>query len=166
MKATHFSEDTQEFLGLLAEYRVRYVIVGGEAVIYYGHARLTGDVDFFYDPSVQNALDLYKALQSFWEGSIPGLDSPEELMEKGMILQFGMPPNRIDLINTIAGLGFEEAWRSRTTVTVEIRGRPVPIHYIGLDELIRNKEAIQRPKDQEDLKYLRKAKELKQENRT
>ena len=59
MKAYHFSEDTQEFLRFLAKYGVKYVIVGGEAVIYYGYARLTGAVDFFYEDSKQNAEDLF-----------------------------------------------------------------------------------------------------------
>ncbi|MBN2124137.1 MAG: nucleotidyltransferase [Deltaproteobacteria bacterium] len=161
MKASLFSQDIQEFLGLLDEHRVRYVIVGGEAVIYYGHARLTGDVDFFYDPSPPNALKIHKTLERFWDGDIPGLESPEDLKEPGIIMQFGMPPNRIDLINTIDGVTFEEAWTNRTTVEVEMKGRSVPVHFIGLDQLIRNKEAIQRPKDQEDLKYLREAKRLK-----
>ena len=51
----HFSPDIRDFVRLLAKHDVRYMIVGGEAVIHYGHARLTGDVDFFYDPSSTNA---------------------------------------------------------------------------------------------------------------
>lgn len=47
MKVSHFSKDVREFLMLLAKYQVKYLIVGGEAVIYYGYARLTGDIDFF-----------------------------------------------------------------------------------------------------------------------
>jgi len=58
MKAFHFSEDIQDFLRLLSVYRVKYVIVGGEAVIYYGYARLTGDIDIFYEPTPGNAQNL------------------------------------------------------------------------------------------------------------
>jgi predicted nucleotidyltransferase len=52
VKASHFSEDIQEILALLAKHQVKYLIVGGEAVIYYGHARLTGDIDLFYEASL------------------------------------------------------------------------------------------------------------------
>jgi hypothetical protein len=72
MRASYFSKDVQEFLKLLASRQVKYLIVGGEAVIYHGYARLTGDVDFFFEPSKQNARKLYKALKEFWAGEIPG----------------------------------------------------------------------------------------------
>jgi len=72
MKASHFSKDAREFIELLSIHLVRYVIVGGEAVIYYGHARLTGDMDFFYDPAPENSRHLYAALQDFGEAISPG----------------------------------------------------------------------------------------------
>jgi predicted nucleotidyltransferase len=159
MKTTHFSKDIQEFLELLTKHSIKYVIVGGEAVIYYGFARLTGDVDFFYEPSRKNVLNLYRALDEFWGGDIPGINTFEELMESGTILQFGVPPNRIDLINSIDGVTFGDVWTGRTTERIEILGQTIPVHFIGLEELIMNKEKIRRPKDLEDLKYLKKAKE-------
>jgi hypothetical protein len=158
MRASYFSRDVQEFLKLLAHYEVKYLIVGGEAVIYHGYARLTGDVDFFFEPNKKNAVKLYKALHDFWEGDIPGIRAYEELMEEGLILQFGVPPNRIDLINRISGTSFREAWKGKETSSIEIRGEKVPIYLVGLEELIKNKEAMGRPKDLEDLKYLRRQK--------
>ena len=163
MKASHFSRDVQEFLELLSKYKVKYVIVGGEAVIYHGHARLTGDVDFFYETSSENVLNLFRALDEFWKGDIPGVDTPEELMEPGIILQFGVPPNRIDLVNRIEGVSFDEAWRNKATTHMDIQDQTISIHFIGLDELIRNKEALRRHKDLEDLKYWRKARKAKQQ---
>ena len=157
MRASHFSKDTQEFLLLLARHRVNYVIVAGEAVIYHGHARLTGDVDFYYEGSRENALRLNEALNEFWSGHIPGVSSPEELTEPGIILQFGMPPNRIDLLNSIDGVAFQESWENRVEVTTEISGETISVYFIGLNELVKNKEAMKRPKDLEDLKYLWKA---------
>jgi hypothetical protein len=62
MKASYFSTDVQEFIRTLAEHDVLYVIVGGEAVVYHGHARLTNGIDFFYEPTVENAEKLYAAL--------------------------------------------------------------------------------------------------------
>jgi len=62
MESSYFSPDIQEFIRLLFIHKVRYLIVGGEAVIYYGYARLTGDIDFFYERTKQNTKSLYTAL--------------------------------------------------------------------------------------------------------
>ena len=144
---------------MLAKHQVKYLIVGGEAVIYYGHARLTGDIDLFYEASPDNVANLYQTLDEFWKGDIPEVDSSEELLEPGIILQFGAPPNRLDLLNTIDGVSFQEAWSNKTTVHIRVEDNKIPVYFIGLDDLIRNKETLGRYKDLEDLKYLRKARE-------
>jgi hypothetical protein len=158
MNSSHFSKDIQDFLLLLKKHDVQYLIVGGEAVIYYGFARLTGDVDFYYRNEGDNILKLYKVLQEFWMGNIPGLKSIDELKEPGFIIQFGVPPNRIDLVNKIDNVEFEKAWENKKVEKINIRKKLIPIFYIGLKELIKNKQALNRFKDQEDLKYLRKVK--------
>jgi len=90
--ASYFSPDIRDFIALLHHHQVRYVVVGGEAVIHYGHARLTGDIDFFYDRVTENAEALFQALHAFWSGSIPGVETAGELQEEGVIIQFGRPP--------------------------------------------------------------------------
>lgn len=155
--ARHFSPDTREFLRLLHLHEVRYLIVGGEATIYYGHARLTGDVDFFYDPAPDNAKRLFEALDEFWDGAIPGLEGANDLMKPGMVIQFGRPPNRIDLINRIEEVGFQDAWQTRREAILSVRERDVPVYYLGLASLVRNKQAVGRPKDLADLVFLRGA---------
>ena len=155
--ASSFSPDIQEFLRLLHAHEVRFVIVGGEAVIFYGHIRVTGDIDVFFDREHKNAVRLFKALQEFWQGEIPELEDPSELENRGVIFQFGIPPNRIDLLNDIDGLDFEAAWRQRTRVELEGTSEKVPISYIGLEELIQNKKASGRPKDLDDLPFLLEA---------
>jgi predicted nucleotidyltransferase len=160
MKASHFTRDIQDFLRTLHIYRVKYLLVGGEAVIYYGYARLTGDVDFFYEQSEENVLNLYAALEEFWQGSIPGIEGPGELLEPRVIFQFGIPPNRIDLLSHVDGVSFRGGWENKVTTSVTINGEGIFIYFIGLDDLIANKRAIDRPKDKEDLKYLLKAKTL------
>ncbi len=152
----YFSPDILEFIELLHAHQVRYVVVGGEAVIYYGHARLTGDIDFFYDAGDQNAAALFTALRVFWKNNIPGIERPEELQEIGTIIQFGRPPHRIDLLNGIDGVSFEEAWNSRVAVMLHTKSGEQPVFYLGLAALIRNKEASGRPKDLEDLEFLRR----------
>jgi len=159
MQGDYFSSDTQEFLVLLNKYEVKYLIVGGEAVIYYGYARLTGDVDFFYDISEENVQKLYQVLDEFWGGNIPGIENVSELSKPGLIFLFGIPPHRIDLINTIQNVSFPQAWLSKTIDYITINKQNISIYFIGLDDLIKNKESLDRPKDLEDLKYLKKIKE-------
>ncbi|MEE8586946.1 MAG: hypothetical protein V3T83_19060, partial [Acidobacteriota bacterium] len=103
------------------------------------------------------------ALEAFWEGAIPGISSAEELMKPGLILQFGRPPNRIDLINQIEGVTFEKAWPSKRTAILELDGQDIPVHYLGLESLIQNKRLAGRPKDLDDLAYLIKAAQRQQE---
>ncbi|MHC1765108.1 MAG: hypothetical protein AB9869_12545 [Verrucomicrobiia bacterium] len=59
---------------------------------------MTGDIDFFYDASDANATALFQALTVFWGGRIPGIERVEELREEGIIIQFRVPPNRIDRV--------------------------------------------------------------------
>ena len=155
MKTEYLSSDTLDFLLCLNDHKVRYLIVGGEAVIYYGYPRLTGDIDFFYGRSAQNCNLLFNALMEFWEGDIPGIARAKELEESGAIFQFGVPPNRIDLINQIDGVSFEQAWESREKTSLEHSGRVIAIYIIGLDQLIQNKASVKRNKDLDDLTYLR-----------
>lgn len=155
MKAEHFSPDTLEFLRLLARHEVRYVIVGGEAVVYHGHARLTGDLDIFYDPETQNAQRLFDALREFWRGFVPGVHDPRSLQVPDCVFQFGRPPNRLDLLNAITGVGFQEAWDSRIREILEIGGDRFSIYYIGLEALLKNKLSVRRPRDLDDIDFLR-----------
>ena len=154
MNPLPLSRDVLEFLGLLAAHEVRYLLIGGVAVIYHGHARLTGDVDFLFDPSPENARRLWSALVEFWRGNVPGLQSAEELMDPEVIVQFGRPPNRIDLIGGLRTVPFDLAWASRIEFQVEVDGRPVPVWILGLEDLKRSKREAGRPKDLEDLRHL------------
>ena len=145
-----FSADLQDFLRLLHRHAVRYVVVGGAAVIHHGYPRFTGDVDFFYERTEENTRRLYDCLAEFWNGSIPEINDPSELMEEAVVFQFGRPPHRIDLLNTIDGVDFALAWQSR----VEAVTGGVPVHYIGKEALVANKQASGRYKDLDDIEHL------------
>lgn len=149
-----FSRDVLEFLQLLERHHVRFLIVGGEAVIFYGHVRLTGDVDFFFERTAENAERLFTALREFWTSEIPGLESSSKLEDRGVVFQFGLPPNRIDLLNDIDGMAFATAWPRRTEVKLKDGETWISYAYIGLDDLIENKRASGRAKDLDDLPYL------------
>jgi hypothetical protein len=152
--AESFSPDVLEFLRLLEHHQVRCMIVGGEAVIFYGHIRFTGDIDVFFDRSPSNAHRLFSALQDFWKQDVPGIEDPSRLEDTGAVFQFGLPPNRIDLLNDIDGVDFDKAWPGRTEAHIEHESGSISVAYIGLDDLIENKQASGRPKDLDDLPYL------------
>lgn len=154
MRADVFSPDVQEFLRCLAACDVRYVVIGGAAVIYHGYARLTGDIDFYYDRARPNAERLWRALQRFWGGDVPALSGPAELTEPGLVVQFGRPPNRIDLIADLRAVAFEDAWRTRVHETISLDGETVPVWILALAELRKAKADAGRAKDLDDLDHL------------
>jgi len=154
VKTDYFTPDMQAFLRLLWVHDVRYLVIGGLAVVYHGYARLTGDVDFFYDTEVDNADRLWNALVEFWDGSVPGIDRATELQDPNVVIQFGRPPNRIDLIAGLDAVAFGVAWGRRVTETLNLGSEQVPVHFIGLQDLIASKRAAGRPKDLDDLEHL------------
>ncbi len=161
MKISYFSTDTQDFIRLLAKYEVRYLIIGGVAVIYYGSARLTGDIDLLYESSVDNAKKLFSALDEFWRASIPGIKKEEELIGENIVIQFGVTPNRIDLLTSIEAVKFKDAWDNRLEEKITINDKEYPIYFISLEQLIKNKERVNRDKDKQDLKFLKKLRKKK-----
>jgi hypothetical protein len=161
IKQDYFSHDALDLLCALQLHQVRYILVGGEAVIYYGHTRLTGDIDFFYDHRNDNPRRLFAALQDFWGGDTPGIEKAEDLAVENVIVQFGRPPRRIDLISTIDGVTFDQVWSNSIELEIEgesAAGKPLGLRLIGLSDLIKNKKASNRHKDQEDLEFLEKIK--------
>ena len=154
MKASYFSSDVQEFIQALSDQDVRYIVVGGEAVVYHGHARLTNGIDFFYEPTADNAEKLYAALDDYWAGEMPGLKSAEGLLLIGATVQYGVPPNQIVLYNSLTNAAFDEAWEAKVDESIRIRRKKYHVYFIGLENLIKNKTALKRDIDKEDLKYL------------
>lgn len=143
------SKDLREFIELLNANGVEFLVVGGFAVAWHGHPRFTADIDFLIRPDPANAGLVVKTLRDFGFGSI-GI-APDDLCEPDQILQLGVKPNRIDLITSVAGLSFEEAWESRVKGTLD----SLPVFFIGREALIRNKEAAGRPQDLADAHALR-----------
>lgn len=91
-------KDSREFIELLNAHGVKYVIVGGYAVVWHGHPRFTGDIDFFVERSESNASALEKAVRDFGFGEL-GLTA-SDFLEPQTVVQLGRPPYRIDIINT------------------------------------------------------------------
>lgn len=154
MRADLFSRDVQEFLRLLAEHDVRYLVIGGAAVVHHGYARFTGDIDFLYDCGRDNTRRLWAALLEFWQGRVPSLRDASELEDENLVVQFGRPPNRIDLIAGLRTVPFARAWQNRVHESIVVDGRQVPVWIVGLADLREAKREAGRPKDLDDLAHL------------
>jgi hypothetical protein len=142
------SKDFEELLASLSSREVKALVVGGYAFAYHAKPRHTKDIDIWVEAEPENAQRLLSALNDFGFGS---LDLKEEdFTEPGRIVQLGFPPNRIDLLTSLKGLNFEDAWQSR----VEDSYGEAKVCYLGRDDLIRNKKAVGRPQDQADVAVL------------
>lgn len=138
-----------EFLALLSAGRVRFLIVGAHALAVHGRPRATGDLDILVDPTPGNAAKLASALRAFGYAAVAR--QTVELATPDRMLTLGRPPLRIDVMTSISGVTFVEAWRGRQMVRFD--GRRVGV--LGRREFERNKRAAGRPQDLLDLVLLR-----------
>ncbi len=141
-------KDFEEFVFLLNKHAVDYMIVGGYALAFHGKPRHTGDLDIWINFSEDNAQKMIIVLNDFGMGSL-GM-TPEDFLVKGGITQIGYPPLRIDILNEIDGVTFQEAYPNKLVLDID----GLTINYIGLDDLIKNKQISGRPQDISDIKQL------------
>ena len=151
-------EDFQDFIELLSKHEVAYMIVGAHALAFHGKPRHTGDLDIWINPTEENATKMLAVIQDFGFGSV-GLNRADFLREH-YVTQLGYPPLRIDILNSISGVSFIEAYENRLFMEVD----DLLISYIGLDDLIKNKAGTARKQDMADLENLYKLAE-KQKNK-
>jgi hypothetical protein len=118
------------------------------AVSWHGFPRYSGAIDFFVRASEENAARVLVALRQFGFGDLPL--TIDDFTASNNVVQLGREPNRIDLMTSISDVTFEEAWASRVAGTIE----GVTVNLISLSDLLRNKSAAGRPKDQIDLDAL------------
>jgi len=144
----HLPPDFKDFLKLLNDQCVDYLLIGGYAVGYYGFPRATADMDIWIAISPHNAASLTAALIAFGF-DVPDL-KPGLFLEQNKIVRMGFPPVRIEIMTTIDGVTFEECYAERVIDIID--GIPVPL--IGLKHLKRNKKASGRHKDLNDLENL------------
>lgn len=142
------SKDFKDFLQLLAASHVRYIVVGGYAVASYTIPRYTKDLDVWIEASADNARNLVAALEAFGFASL-GL-TIDDFVELDQVVQLGYEPNRIDILTSISGVRFEDAYPLR--VVTNIDGVDVPM--IDRTSLVANKRATGRPRDLLDAEEL------------
>ena len=137
--------DWKEFLQLLNSHGVDYLVVGAHARGFYGIPRYTRDIDIFIRSSEINASKVESVLRDFGFASL-GITA-DDFLAPGRVVQLGVEPYRIDLLTSISGVEFDDAWSDR--VTGDLSG--VPVTFISVRAFRKNKLAAGRPKDLADL---------------
>ncbi len=142
------SSDFKELLSLFKKHEVRYLIVGGYAVMRYTEPRFTKDLALLVAVDDNNAQAIYTALKEF--GAPLENLSAQDFAEEGYFYQMGYPPLRVDVLMSIPGVSFSEAWEHRETLTI----MGTDMHFISKADLIKAKRASGRPQDLLDLENL------------
>ncbi|HEV7906229.1 MAG TPA: nucleotidyltransferase [Pyrinomonadaceae bacterium] len=142
--------DFKDMLSCLRDEKVDFVVVGAYALAAHGFPRATGDIDIWVRSDAENARRLMRALAKF---GAPLLDiSENDFAVPDMVLQLGVEPSRIDLLTSIDGVEFDEAWEEKISITID----EMEIYVLSKGHLIRNKLAAGRDKDQGDIVWLEK----------
>lgn len=141
-------EDFREFLKSLNANGVKYLLIGGYAVGFYGYPRATNDIDIFVAKDSENIRCLIQSLQEF------GFTAEKALAEsfalEKSILRMGVEPLKIEIANFISGVEFEDAYKERVVGIID----DIEVSLIGPDHLKINKRASGRYKDLNDLENL------------
>jgi hypothetical protein len=142
------NKDFKEFAQLLNAHGVEYLIVGGYALMAHGHVRYTGDIDFWVNPAIENANRLMQVLNEFGMGSL-GIER-DTLSTADTVIQMGYPPARIDLMTSIEGVEFTQAYPEALRVMID----GIALTIISKEHFLKNKRALGRYKDLADVEAL------------
>ncbi len=148
MESQTLPDDFKEFLRLLNDHGVDYLLIGGYAVGYHGYPRTTADIDIWVAMRIENARKLVDVFHQF--GMLSDEIRVELFMQPGDIVRMGLPPMRIEILNDIDGVDFEESYSRCEQVKID----GVSVKLISLDDLRQNKLASGRHKDLDDLEHL------------
>lgn len=142
------SPDYEDLFKILNAYRIRYLMIGGQAVIFYSEPRFTKDMDVWIPIELNKPETIYQALREF--GAPLTRLTPEDFKDKKMILQIGVAPVRIDIMMGLPGIRAEQAWKTRR------KGRygRTSVNILNLPELIQSKRKAGRPQDKLDVDKL------------
>ena len=147
----------KDLLSLFNGYQIKYLVVGGYAVIKYTEPRYTKDLDLWVKADQENAAAVFQALLEFG-APLEGM-TKDDFAHEGYFYQMGIPPVRVDILMSIKGLTFKEAWTRR--VAVDFDGILVP--FISKQDLITTKRASGRPQDLIDVELLSQSTDLHKE---
>ena len=135
------NSDFSDLLRIFNDHNVRYLVIGGYAVVQYAEPRFTKDLAILIGTDLRNAQAVYNALREFG-APLAGL-TPKDFSEQGFFFQMGMPPVRVDILMGIPGIGFDKCWERR----VEVDFEGLKVIFISKEDLIVSKRAAGRPQD-------------------
>ena len=142
------NSDYRDILLILSEKKVKFLLVGAYAMAAHGYPRSTMDIDLWVMPDPENAILILQALEDF--GAPIGDLSAKDLQKEDLIFQIGIAPRRIDILTSIDGLKFNEAFAHSEIINIE----GISIHVLSISDLIINKRATGRTKDLADAEAL------------
>jgi hypothetical protein len=145
-----FEKDFIDFIEMLNIHQVEYMVVGAHALAFHGRPRHTGDLDIWIKPSFANAEKMVSVLKDFGFDSL-GL-TKEDFLKENYVTQLGYPPLRIDILNAISGVNFDDAYKDRVTGEYD----DLSVSFINISDFIANKKASGRAKDLGDIDALQK----------
>jgi predicted nucleotidyltransferase len=151
------NKNFREFLELLVDNHVKFLVVGGYAVGVHGFPRYTGDIDVFVPIDADNATRLHRVFDLFGFGDVGITES--DFRQPDTVIEIGREPNKIQILTGIDGVAFGPAYANR--IVVELDGLSVP--FIGIEDLLRNKRAAGRSKDLIDVDELERIARDKQQ---
>jgi hypothetical protein len=143
-------KDLREFIALLNSHGAEYLVAGAHCLAFHGFPRFTGDVDLFVRVSPENAGRLERVVRDFGFEST-GLQA-KDFLEPDQIIQLGVAPHRIDVLTSIDGVDFEDAWTARVPGMLD----GLSVYFLSKELLIKNKLAVGRPQDIADVEQLRR----------
>ena len=149
-------QDHKDLLSAFHAHGVRYLIVGGYAVIFHAQPRFTNDMDFFIKADAANAQATYAALAEF--GAVLEGIRPDEFADRGSFFRFGRDPRGFDIIPHLPGVDFDAAWERRVEGVLDAT-TGLKAFFISKDDLIAAKLASGRPQDLADVSAIQKATE-------
>ena len=145
------NSDFRELLNLFARHRVRYLVVGGYAVMKYTEPRFTKDLDLWIATDAENADAVFAALKAF--GAPLQNLTPNDFTQQEYYYQMGRPPLRVDIMMAIPGVEFESAWENRVCVDLG----DITIPFISKADLMKAKKASGRTQDILDWEHLKES---------
>ncbi|MDG2170897.1 MAG: hypothetical protein P8L44_23550 [Opitutales bacterium] len=140
-------DEFREFLSILNEAGVKYLVVGGWALGIHGYVRATGDIDIWIEIEEDNLDRLLKAFDLF---GVPSGVSKSFFREEGNVFRMGASPLRIEIVTGISGVKFSDCFPNKTGIDLD--GITVP--FIGYNDFVTNKRSSGRLKDLADLESL------------
>ena len=153
------NKDLKDILCAFNDHNVDYLVVGAYAVGVHAEPRATKHLDILIRTSTENSESVFRALAEYG-APLAGLSPASFREEPGSVFQIGLPPFRIDILQRIEAIDFDEAWKDRVEALVE---NDVPAHVISREHLIKNKLAVGRLQDLADVEKIREAALLDQE---